>query len=194
MKKLITLSALLVMSILGLLFGYQNLKVEEFLEENDIKIPFLSDEQPVVATVNTVGKPFKDESVKKIIEFYDSNKEKQEKSIIVIGKTYIPSKGIIYQSDKEFDVFSILDGTVTEVGKDDLTGNYIKINYKNLVITYKILDNISLSKGDYVKKGDKLGTSGNSEISGGNLLMIEIENDWVYVNPEDYYDKKIEEI
>ena len=195
MKKLITLSALLVMSIVGLVFGYQNLTVSELLEDQNIKIPFLIDEEPVTSTVMSISKPFKDDSVKSIVEFYDPTKENQEKSVIVINKTFIPNKGVLYKSENSFDVLSIYDGTVIEVDKDDLTGNYIKINHNNdLVATYKILDNIEVKKGDYVKKGEKLGTSSTSQIETGNLLLFELQIKEVNVNPEDYYNKTIKEI
>lgn len=195
MKKLVTLSLLLVMSILGLVFGYQNLKLDEVLEENNIKIPFLSDEEPVVSTVMTISKPYKDENVKIAIDFYDSTKSNQENSIIVIDKTFIPNKGVLYQNDKTFDVLAIYDGTVIEVDKDDLTGNYIKINHENnLISTYKIVDNVQVKKGDFVKKGDKLGVSGTSKVASDNLLLFELTSKSVTINPEDYYNKTIKEI
>jgi murein DD-endopeptidase MepM/ murein hydrolase activator NlpD len=195
MKKMITLSMLLVMTIVGLIVGYQNLTVDEIFKQSNIKIPFLVDEEPVVATIMTISKPFQDENVKVAVEFYDPTKENQEKSIITIDKTFIPNRGILYQADKTFDVLSIYDGTVLEVGKDDLTGNYVKINHgDNLIATYKILDNVSIKKGDYVKKGDKLGISGTSQIDKGNLLLFELQIKEINVNPDDYYNKKIEEI
>lgn len=195
MKKLITLGMLLVMSVLGLVFGYENLKVDELLENNNIKVPFLNDEEPVTSTVMTISKPFNDTNVKTSVEFYDSTKENQEKAIIVIDKTYIPNKGILYKNDQKFDVLSIYDGIVAEIGKDDLIGNFVKIKHdNNLVSIYKILDNINVKKGDYVKKGDKLGDSGTSPIEKGNLLLFEIKIDNINVNPEDYYNKTIKEI
>ena len=195
MKKLITLGMLLVMSIVGLIFGYENLKVDELLEENNIKVPFLKDEEPVASTVMAISKPFDNEKVKAIVSFYDPTKENQENSIIVIDKTYIPNKGILYNSAEAFDVNSIYDGMIIEVGEDDLTGNYIKINHNNnLVATYKILDKVNVAKGDYVKKGEKIGTSGTSQIAQGYLLLFELQIKEVNVNPEDYYNKTIKGI
>lgn len=195
MKKLVTLGMLLVMSIVGLMFGYHNLSINEIQEKNSVKIPFLSDDEPVVADVRTISKPFDDNSVQSIVSFYDITKDSQEDSIIVIDKTYIPNKGILYRNDKKFDINSIYDGTVIEVGKDDLTGNFVKINYNNnLVATYKILDDINVSKGDIVKKGEKIGTSGTSQIEKGYLLLFELQIKEVNVNPEDYYDKTIKGI
>lgn len=195
MKKLITLSMLLVMSIIGIVFGYQNLKLDEVLEQTNIKIPFLEDDSPVALPVTTISKPFDSKDVSIAVDFYDSTKESQEKSIIVIDKTYIPNKGVLYKSDKVFDVLAIYDGTIIEVGKDDLAGNYVKVNHNNdLVATYKILDNISVSKGDNIKKGDKLGTSSTSQIAKGNLLLFEMQFKEVNVNPADYYNKTVKGI
>jgi len=195
MKKLVTLSVLLVMSIVGLIFGYENLKLDEVLENNYIKVPFLSNDEPVVASVMTISKPFNNENVKAEVSYYDSTKESQEKSIIVIDKTYIPNKGILYKSENSFEIIAIYDGIVDEIGKDDLLGNFIKIKHdNNLVSIYRILDDIKVKKGDNVKKGDKIATSGVSEIKSGNLLLFELKLKESNVNPEEYYDKTIKEI
>ena len=195
MKKLITISMLLVMTILGIVFGYENLKMEDVVNENYVKIPYLQDEEPVSTTVMTFGKPFNDENVKILVGFYDYQKDNQENSIIVIDKTYIPNKGILYKNDKAFDVLAIYDGEVLEVSKDDLTGNYIKVKHSdNLIATYNILSEVNVKEKDKIKKGDKLGVSGTSQIGEGNLLLFEIESSNLKVNPEDYYNKSIKEI
>jgi len=196
MKKLIVLSVFLVMSILGLVFGYENLKVEEYLDsDGKINIPLIENIDSVVETVMTIGKPYADKNVKIGVNFYDKTKENQEDSIIVIDKTYIPNRGIVYKSDSVFDVLAIYDGEVLEVGKDDLIGNYVKINHdNNLIATYKILNNVEVKKGDTIKKGNKIGTSGTSDILPGNILLFELQSNSVNVNPEEYYDKTVKEI
>ena len=196
MKKLIVLSIFLMMSILGLVFGYENLKVIEYSDsEGRINIPLLEDNSPVVSSVMTIGKPYDDKNVRIGVNFYDSTKDNQKDSIIVIGNTFIPNRGIIYKSEKPFDVLSIYDGVVLEVFDDDLTGKYVKINHNNnLIATYKILESVKVKKGDEVKKGDLIGTSSTSEILDGNLLLLELESKSVMVNPEDYYNKTIKEI
>ena len=196
MKKLIVLSIFLMMSILGLVFGYENLKVIEYSDsEGRINIPLLEDNSPVVSSVMTIGKPYDDKNVRIGVNFYDSTKNNQKDSIIVIGNTFIPNRGIIYKSEKPFDVLSIYDGVVLEVSDDDLTGKYVKINHNNnLIATYKILESVKVKKGDEVKKGDLIGTSSTSEILDGNLLLLELESKSVMVNPEDYYNKTIKEI
>ena len=196
MKKIITLSVFLVMSILGLVLGYNNLKVDEILENTDIKIPTLFDSEPVVANLKTISKPFKDVNVEVIVDYYDVTKENGEKSIIVINNnTYIPNKGILYKNDKKFDIISIYDGEVIEVGKDELTGNYVKINHDNdLVSTYRIIDNIKVAKGDHVKSGDTIAISSTGQLEKGNLLLFELQYKGNIVNPSDYYNKSKREI
>ncbi len=196
MKKLIVLSVFLMMSILGLVFGYENLKVMEYFDSDDkINIPLLEDNSPVASPVMTIGKPYDDKNVKIAVNFYDTTKENQKDSIIVIGSTFIPNKGVIYKSDKSFDVLSIYDGVVLEVSEDDLTGKYVKVNHNNnLVATYKILESVQVKKGDEIKKGDKLGKSSTSEILDGNLLLLELQSKSIMVNPEEYYNKTIKEI
>ena len=195
MKKLMFLAVFLILAIGGVLLSYQNLKSDELQRGPDIKIPILYDEEPVASTVMTITKPYEVTSVKPIIGFYDITKENQDKSIIVINKTFIPNKGILYQDATAFDVFSIYDGTVIETGEDDLTGKFVKINHNNnMVATYRVLDDVDVTQGDYIKKGDKIGTSGTSEIEKGYLLLFELQIKDVNVNPEDYYNKSIKEI
>ena len=193
MKKLITVSMLLIMAIVGLVVGYQSLEGEEIILENETRVPYLTDDVPVTATVMTISKPFKDEKIKIAVNFYDS--KNQENSIIVIDKTYMPNRGILYQSEAKFDVLAIYDGTVVEIEKDDLLGNYVKIDHNNnLTSIYRILDDIQVKKGDYVKKSDKIATSGNSIIEKDNLLLFELQQKGSNVNPEDYYNKTMKEI
>lgn len=195
MKKLVTISMLLVMTILGIVFGYENLKMDESTNNSYVKIPYLQDEEPVATTVMTLGKPFEDKNVKTLVDFYDLKKDNQENSIIVIDKTYIPNKGILYKSDQSFDVLAIYDGEVVEIGKDDFTGNYVKVKHTDdLIATYKILSEVTTKEKDQIKKGDKIGVSGTCQIGEGNLLLFELETKNEKVNPEEYYNKSIKEI
>ena len=73
-----------------------------------------------VAVINTTTKvinPYTDQSVTIGKYFYDykGTKENQEKSIVYHDNTYMQNSGIDFVSENEFDVISVLDGTVTDV-------------------------------------------------------------------------------
>ena len=79
--------------------------VNKTIFENDI---------PVVSTKDVIIRPYTDNSVKIVTNFYNSadEEETQKQSLIFFENTYLPSTGVSYQSDYDFDVVSILDGTV----------------------------------------------------------------------------------
>ena len=139
-------------------------------------------------------RPYKDSKVTIAIDYYEDEKN-QEKSIIVTDNTYMQNVGVLYQADQKFDVYAILDGTVTEVGKNDLLGNYLKISHDNNIVSlYQILDKITVKKGDTIKQGTKIGESTKNNIKEGNLMLFELTINNKNVNPEKYYDKSIKEI
>jgi murein DD-endopeptidase MepM/ murein hydrolase activator NlpD len=50
--------------------------------------------------------------------------------------------------------------------------------------------------GDTVKQGDLIGTSGSNKVesSSENMLLFEVENNGTYINPEKFYEMKLEEL
>jgi len=86
------------------------------------------------------------------------------------------------------NVVSIMDGTVTDIEKTTLDGNVVTVTHENgYVSVYKSLSSeISVSVGDTVKAGDKLGTTSTSmmsELNTGAHLHFELKKDGKYVNP-----------
>ena len=157
-------------------------------------VPSLSTDVPVTATTMNLIRPYKDSKVTIAIDYYEDEKN-QEKSIIVTDNTYMQNVGVLYQADQKFDVYAILDGTVTEVGKNDLLGNYLKISHDNNIVSlYQILNKIKVKKGDTIKQGTKIGESTKNNIKEGNLMLFELTINNKNVNPEKYYDKSIKEI
>lgn len=158
-----------------------------------------SEEEPVVAQKETIIKPYTDNDIKILKDYYDYQAEasEQERSIIYYENTYMPSSGISYGKDNTFDVISILDGTVKEVKEDSTYGNIITIEHnKSIVSTYQSLSDITVKTGDTVKQGDIIAKSGKSNISSdlGNHVYFELSVNGVTVNPENYYDKSVDEI
>ncbi len=70
---------------------------------------------------------------------------------------------IIFAAENEPDISAIYDGIVDSTGYDFSLGNYIKINGTDGIdIVYCHLENINVSEGQNIKKGQTIGTSGNT--------------------------------
>lgn len=196
--KYVTVSMLLIIAVLGLISG---LKIIGMADENVadvyeyVEVPSIAPDEPVTNTEMRISKPFTGDSVSIAVDYYDKDADNQEQSIIVTDKVYMQNVGVLYGSEKAFDVLCILDGNVTKVGKNELIGNYVQITHSNnMVSVYQILDNITIQEGDYIKQGAKIGTSSTSVIKDGNLLLFELLINNQNVDPEEYYNKLIKEI
>ena len=159
-------------------------------------------EKPVVNTEETIIKPFTDTDVKEVKSYYDykGDESSQENSIILYNNKYMQNTGIAYggkSADESFDVVSILNGKVIEVKEDKLLGNIVQIKHDNDVISvYQSLSDVTVKKGDDVKRGQVIAKSGTCNISTdlGNHLLFELIVKGSIVNPDDYYDKLVTEI
>ena len=154
---------------------------------------------PVVSTKNTLIRPYNDTDIKVLKSFYDykSTEDEQEKSIIYYEDTYLPSSGVSYGKDKEFDVIAVFDGKITSVKEDDILGNIVVIEHNNgIKATYESIQDILVKEGDAVSQGDLIAKSSTSNISKdlNNHLYFELSIKDVAVNPEQYFDKSINEI
>lgn len=157
------------------------------------------DEVPVVNTKTTLIRPYIDSNVTIVKNYYDpqATEDEQKESIIYYENTYMPSNGVSYGKTEEFDVVAILDGKVTSVKEDDTLGNIITIEHENgIVSTYESIKDIKIKEGDTVKQGDVIAKSSTSNISSdlNNHLYFELSINNQTVNPEEYFDKSIDEI
>ena len=128
---------------------------------------------------------------------YQADAKEQEKSLILSENTYIQSSGASYGGKENFEVVAILDGTVTDVKEDNLLGKIIEISHGNEVISvYQSLSDVKVKKDDKITQGQVIGTSGTANIDKdlGNHLYFELIVKGSNVNPEEYYDKKINEL
>ena len=92
---------------------------------------------------------------------------------------------------------SVLPGTVKEVKEDDTLGNVITIEHANGIVSiYQSVSDILVKAGDQVMNGQKLAKSSTSNISKEleNHLYFELVINGECVNPEEYYDKTVNEI
>lgn len=154
---------------------------------------------PVVSEVAKIIRPYTDTEVKVSKNFYDYQAEakEQEESLIYFEGTYMQSSGISYSKGEAFDVVSILDGTVKEVKEDATLGNVITIEHQNgITSVYQSIEEISVKAGDVITSGQVIAKSATSNISTelGNHLYFELIIDGICVDPENYYDKSINEL
>lgn len=157
------------------------------------------DDIPVVSNEKTIMKPFVDSEIKIVKAFYDyqADASEQEKALIFNENTYMQSSGVSYGGKEKFEVVSILDGTVTDVKEDSLLGKVVEISHGNEIISvYQSLSDVKIKKDDKVVQGQVIGVSGTSNIdkSLGDHLYFELIVKGANVNPENYYDKKINEL
>lgn len=165
-------------------------------EETHVNKTIFENNIPVVATKEVISRPYKDNTVKVVTNFYkkDDDEETQKKSIIYFENTYIPSTGIDYQTDYDFDVIAILDGVIMSIKEDQNLGKIIEIKHNdNVISTYQSLSEIIVKEGDQVKQGDIIAKSGTSNIKKdlGSHLHFELTINSKTVDPEDYYDKEL---
>ena len=155
---------------------------------------------PVISEVEEkILKPFNDETVNIQVNFYskDDDKDKQERSLILYDNTYMPSTGILYSCEKSFDVLSIAQGTVENIEENEIFGTIITIKHNNNLITkYSSVKEAQVQVGDTVNAGEIIATSSVNKVTSvsENMLLFEMIYDGQYVNPENYYDKVIEEM
>ena len=154
---------------------------------------------PVIATEDKMLKPYTADDVKLVKSYYDykGEEKQQEESIIYYENTYMQSSGVTYGKDSEFDVISVLPGTVEEIKDDELLGKIIKIKHNdNVTSIYQCLNESTIQKGDSVIAGQVIGKSGNCSLEKDtkNHVYFELLINNNYVNPEEYYGKTLKEL
>lgn len=159
----------------------------------------IDDVEPVISEVKKIKKPFIDENIKILQNFYDINKDDktQQNSLIYYENTYLQNSGIDYGKEETFDVYSIYDGIIINIEQNDILGNIIEIQHSNdLTASYQCLGDIKVKQNDTVTSGELLATSGTCNISKniGNHLHLEISHKGKMIDPESIYDKEIKEL
>lgn len=153
---------------------------------------------PVVVETNIISRPYLNEEVTLSKSFYDSNaeNENQENSIIFYENTYMQNSGADYKYKEEFEVISILDGTVIEVANNEILGTTVKIRHENDIIsTYQSLSKVNVKADDVVVRGQVIGTSGTCPLyNTESNLHFELTYQGKNVNPEEYYNKSTDEL
>lgn len=173
-----------------------NIKQDYFPEDfNYISSNIVSNIVPVLSYDNVVIRPYQAENVQEVKKFYDE--ENKENGIILYKDTYIQNSGILYSSSTEYNVVSILDGEVINTKKDDILGYVVEVKHtNNLISVYEGLKNLYVKKGDQIKQNTIIGKSGDITLDEkvNNSLLFELIKDGKYVNPDKYFDRKLNEV
>ena len=192
-----------LLAFLGTMFVVEKSFFEGILDEPDydyVSQTIFEDDIPVVNTTPTIIRPYTDTNVKIVKDFYDfqADEEKQKNSIIYYESTYLQNSGISYGGVEDaFDIVAILDGIVTSVKEDNTLGKIVEVRHSNdMVSVYQSLSEVSVKENDEIKQGTIIGKSGSSNISKelNNHLHFELIFKGQIVNPENYYDKKVDEL
>lgn len=192
-------SAYMIQSIIGKVSLNDEIDNNTSTNYVDGEIINSNEQIPVINSATTIMRPYTASDVKIAKSFYDYKAEadKQKESIIYYENTYMQNSGVDYKNDDSFDVVSILDGEVSSVKNDEILGNIVEIKHNNNIISvYQSLSDVSVKEGDKILAGQTIGKSGESNINKdmGKHLHFELYYNGVIVNPEEYYDKNIEDL
>ena len=158
-----------------------------------------SNDTPVVSTDKVLQKPYSNEKVT-IGRYYYNYKDEsknQQNAIIFYEGSYMQNTGVDYILDEKFEVLSVFDGTITKVENNEMVGKSVEVKHSNNIISvYQGLSEVNVKEGDTVTQGTKIGTSGTSKVNNnlGNHLHFELYVNGQVVNPEDCFNKKLNEL
>lgn len=194
----------MVIGVLFLSISLLGNVLEGKIEDEDMSVsvmkdnvtPVIKEETPVTASIT---KPYNSTSVSISKSFYDmtDDENKQQNSLVYYEQTYLQNSGVLYTSNETFDIFSSLDGTITKVDKDDILGNYVEITHNpNLKTIYYSLNEVTVKKDDVIKSGEIIGKSGDNYLDNesNNCLLFEVYHNGFAIDPEDFYNMKLEEL
>lgn len=194
----------LLLGCFGILFGtvfyIKSLSNKSYKDDyNYIDKPILNDLKPVIKDTKTITRPFLDENVKIKVNYYDykSTEDEQKSALIYFENTYLQNSGVVYGMDNDFDVVSILDGVVTEVKEDKTLNTIVTIKHENNVISvYQGLKDVTVKKDEKISAGTVIGKSSESNMLKNykSTILFELIVNGTNVNPENYYNKTIDEL
>ena len=93
--------------------------------------------------------------------------------------------GMDIAAEKSTFIRCSFDGTVADVGNNDISGNYIKIDsLQDVSYFYGHTQFVFVKKGDKVKKGQIIATVGDTGLVTGPHLHFEVIFNGIRVNPE----------
>ena len=187
---LVLVGALLLYHIIGSVLN------DNLVPEDTMFVNILKENEETIEVQKEVStkaiKPYTDETVTISKHYYNKEDEeaRQQQSLIKYENIYMPNTGILYSSDKEFNIVATQEGEVSIVKEDEILGNIIEIKHSNNIVTiYQSVKNVNVSVGDKVKQGDLIATSGSNKLENEkeNCLHFEVYQNGSLINPENYY-------
>lgn len=188
----------------GLIVGLLLVSVLSFRNREVTPIPddftyvsgaIINNSLPVLSYDDVLIRPYQTDKITVEKRFYNENNK--ELGIIYFNNTYIQSTGILYSSENEYNVVSILDGEIIDIKKDDILGNTVEVKHTdNLISSYQGLQNVYVKKGDHINQNTIIGKAGDIKLDKTypNALLFELIKDGHYINPDDYFDKTLKEL
>ncbi len=173
---------------------FQNVIQDDDFEDVPVVSVETKDEEKETAEV--LKKPV-DDDVQIEKKFYDTDMsdEELEKALVYFEGVYRPNDGIDYTRNGEvFDVYASTSGEVIRKENDSLLGWILAIKHESgMVTTYQSVDNIKVEKGDQVKQGDVIATSGTNVYQSAlkNHLHFILSKDDETLNPEKYFEQEL---
>ncbi len=204
----ILFSLTMIMFLSGV-FVVERLKKEQtskpFGEEPVVKVNDHENEEPSnqdqqKEVIETMIRPYKEDTVTVARYFYDpmADESQRNQALVLFEGVYRPNQGVDYvNNNTPFDVYACLSGTVTKKSNDPVLGWLVTIESdQGVTMTYQSLSQSDVAIGAAVKQGDKIGQSGENiyEADLKNHLHLILEKEGTLLNPESYYDKKLNEI
>lgn len=196
--------ALTFLSVFSSIYFIEKSLVPENTFNNDKDYVYVSktifdNEVPVVASGTQIIRPYKATDVEIAKNYYDykADADTQKKALLYYEDTYLQNSGVEYKGSDNFDVVSILNGTVISIKNDNILGNVVEVRHDNdMISVYQSLSDVKVTENQEIKQGDIIGKSGTNNISKslGDHLHFELIINGQNVNPEEYYNKNINEI
>ena len=154
---------------------------------------------PTIATKEAIIRPYDSKDVKATIPFYNQSgtDAEQQAALIYYENIYMENTGVMYTSPTEFNILSVLNGTVKDIKDDTVMGKIVEVeNNKNVTTIYQSLGNVQVSVGDNLKQGDVIGTSGHNTIVGNDSysLHFEVFKKGEIIDPEQFYLLSLDDI
>lgn len=195
----------LVIGVLFISISYLGTALQNNIKYDDLSVSALQKDNvtPVIkneeVTKANITKPYTSEKVTISKSFYSmkDDEKKQQNSLVYYENTYLQNSGILYTSSEEFDVLSSLDGTVTNVAKDEILGNYVEVTHNtNLKTVYYSLGEITVKKDDAITSGQIIGKSGDNLLDdkNKNSLLFEVYHNGFAIDPESFYNMNLEDL
>ncbi|WP_171016924.1 M23 family metallopeptidase [Pseudalkalibacillus caeni] len=177
-------------------------QAQDLTEMNSDRSAYDDNEKAIpVSNANEVFSVPADGDVYVTKQFYDTeaSAEEQEAALVFYNNTYYQNSGLDYalKNGESFDVVAAMSGKVVKATEDALLGNVVHIEHEDGVTTvYESLGELSVSEGDAVKQGEKLGTAGENKFNAdaGTHLHFEVRKEGQPVNPLDVLNQPLSSV